>query len=284
MKIHELLNEAPAGMLGQMGRRLGAAALRGVGAKGFAAGVTGRADQKELANRYYYEFRKWLGGTGGNINNVQPQDLRDFFKQKGIPDSHIDDSNTTLDPKTIDNIFNQTASDTIRGRDTGKSKNKAASQATASQSNVAQAARPQRSVQPTTAAPAATSTTAEPQPTAADTEKTPAEIRQDKQKAAAVSAQQQMAANPAPERTVDPRTLEKDKVYVGSDGTSYRWLGAQWQNMENGRSVSVKAPELATPTPETPEQKRIRLQRRAAKNIDRTAKAVATAPKVNPAV
>jgi hypothetical protein len=256
MKIHEILNEAPASMLGQIGRRVGAAALGAVGARGFAADLSGSADQKELANRYYYEFRKWAGGTGTALNNVRSGDLRDFFKEKGIPSDHVPDTDMVLDPKSIENIFSQSASDKIRGRGTGKFGKNDADTDAAGTTNVAGSG----------VGGAATA----------------AQIRQQRQGAAAAQAQQQMAANPAPAAAVSQSTdnLEKDKIYVGSDGKSYRWLGAQWQSMETGRSVSAKAPELSDPQPETPEQKRIRLQAAATKQINKTAKAVRRAPKV----
>jgi hypothetical protein len=249
MKIHEIITEAPAGMLGQIGRRLGAAALGAVGARGFAGQLSGTADAKAWANRYYDEFSKFLGRTGTRLAAATTQDLRDFFQTSNLPDDHIPDSNIPANEKMVNDILQRTANDYFRGRSTGKRVSAAGSQSAATQSGNIGA--------------------------------TPADIRQQKQQTAAAAAQQQMATSPAP-TTTNTASLEQDKVYVGSDGKSYKWLGAQWQNMETGKSVSAKAAELSDPQPETPEQKRIRLQKKATKTIARTAKAVKTAPSVNP--
>lgn len=260
MKIHEIITEAPASRLGQLGRRVGAAALNAIGARGFAGELSGTADAKAWANRYYDEFSKFLGRTGGKLDTATTQDLRDFFKMSNLPDDQIPDFDGPVDQQTINNVLQQTANDYFRGRSSGKAK----AGNTAQPSNVGQTAG-----QPTGQAPAAN---------------TPASTRQQKQQAAAASAQKQMAANPAPNKS-NTSSLEKDKIYVGSDGKSYKWVGAQWQDMETGKSVAANATFLADPQPESPEQKRVRLQKKAAKTIAKTAKAVKTAPKTTtPAV
>lgn len=253
MKIHEIITEAPASRLGQLGRRVGAAALNAIGARGFAGELSGTADAKAWANRYYDEFSKFLGRTGGKLDTATTQDLRDFFKMSNLPDDQIPDVDGPVDQQTINKVLQQTANDYFRGRSSGKAK----------PSNTAQTAQPsntdQDAAQPTTAS-------------------TPANTRQQKQQAAAAAAQKQMAANPAPKQS-NTSSLEKDKIYVGSDGKSYKWVGAQWQDMETGKSVAANATFLSDPQPESPEQKRVRLQKKAAKTIAKTAKAVKTAPK-----
>lgn len=227
MRIHELITEAPASRLGQLGRRVGAAALGAVGAKGFAGQLSGSADAKKWANRYYDEFSRFLGQTGKRMNNATSVDMRDFFNKSRLPTDHIDNGDVPMTKQDIIDVLSTTAQDYFRGRSTPKQKTRAPA-----------------------AAPAADGPAADGQA--------------------------------APNQPTTPSELVTDKFYKGSDGKSYKWLGAQWQDSQTGRTVSASADQLANPQPETPEQTRLRRQTAATRSINRTASTVRTAPSTPP--
>lgn len=85
MKIAEIseleqIDEAPAGMLKQLGRRVGAAAAGAVGMKNTAANLTGKADVGKTANDVYTKFNQYLGTQQKNIKTATGDDLSNFLQ------------------------------------------------------------------------------------------------------------------------------------------------------------------------------------------------------------
>ena len=117
MKIAEIseleqkqIDEAPAGMLKQIGRRVGAAAAGAVGMKNTAANLTGKADVGKTANDVFTKFNAYLGTQQKNVKTATGDDLANFlqntynYNQAKIPQG-------TLNKKQIYDIINKMASD-----------------------------------------------------------------------------------------------------------------------------------------------------------------------------
>lgn len=117
MKIAELseleqkqIDEAPAGMLKQIGRRVGAAAAGAVGMKNTAANLKGKADVGKTANDVFTKFNAYLGTQQKNVKTATGDDLANFlqntynYNQAKIPQG-------TLNKKQIYDIINKMASD-----------------------------------------------------------------------------------------------------------------------------------------------------------------------------
>ncbi len=102
-----LANEAPAGMMKQMGRRIGAKAAGAIGMKGTAAKLGGAADAGKAANNLKIKLQKYLGKTGGNIKQLDAQELSAFLKQKKLPTSAVPASGI-IAPKDIDKVLMKT--------------------------------------------------------------------------------------------------------------------------------------------------------------------------------
>ncbi len=102
-----LANEAPAGMMKQMGRRIGAKAAGAIGMKGTAAKLGGAADAGKAANNLKVKLQKYLGKTGGNIKQLDAQELSAFLKQKKLPTSAVPASGI-IAPKDIDKVLMKT--------------------------------------------------------------------------------------------------------------------------------------------------------------------------------
>ena len=120
MNIHEIIaekqnvDEAPAGMLKQMGRKIGAKALGAIGAKGKAAELTGKAEVGDEANQLKTAFRGYLGKTGGNAKQVQGTQLAAFLKSKGYPNMHLKGVQGIMTPKQVDDAIMQAAQDAAK--------------------------------------------------------------------------------------------------------------------------------------------------------------------------
>jgi len=119
MNIHEIISEekieeAPAGMLKQMGRKIGAKALGAIGAKGKAAELGGAAEVGDEANELKTAFRGYLGKTGGNIKQVEGPQLAAFLKSKGYPNMHLKGVQGIMTPKQIDQAIMQAAQDAAK--------------------------------------------------------------------------------------------------------------------------------------------------------------------------
>ena len=87
MKISDLsideqkqIDEAPAGMLKQLGRNIGAAAAGAVGMKNVAANLKGKADVGATANAVYTKFNQYLGTQQKNIKTATGDDLANFLQ------------------------------------------------------------------------------------------------------------------------------------------------------------------------------------------------------------
>lgn len=107
-------NEAPAGMLGQIGRKLGAKALGAIGAKGKAAELTGKAEVGDEANQLKTALRGYAGKAGINIKQLQGPQLAAFLKSKGYPNMHLKDVQGIMTPKQIDQAVMQAAQDAAK--------------------------------------------------------------------------------------------------------------------------------------------------------------------------
>ena len=72
MKINQIVtettvSEAPGGSaLGNLARKAGAKVAGAVGAKGTAAGMSGKVDQNARAKEIFTQYRGYMGQTGGN--------------------------------------------------------------------------------------------------------------------------------------------------------------------------------------------------------------------------
>ena len=117
MKISEIseleqkqIDEAPAGMLKQLGRRVGAGLAGAVGMKNTAANLAGKADVGKTANDVFTKFNKYLGTQQKNVKTATGDDLANFlqntynYNQAKIPQG-------TLNKKQIYDIINKMASD-----------------------------------------------------------------------------------------------------------------------------------------------------------------------------
>ena len=117
MKIAEIsdieqkqIDEAPAGMLKQIGRKVGAAAAGAIGMKNTAANLTGKADVGKTANDVYTKFNAYLGTQQKNVKTATGDDLANFlqntynYNQAKIPQG-------TLNKQQIYDIITQMAKD-----------------------------------------------------------------------------------------------------------------------------------------------------------------------------
>jgi hypothetical protein len=96
------IDEAPVGVLKQMGRKLGAKAAGAVGMKGTAAGLGGAAETGDVARQLNVDLKKYAGQTGMNLKQLDAQDLVAFLKSKGFPTTPLANVTGVLAPKQID--------------------------------------------------------------------------------------------------------------------------------------------------------------------------------------
>jgi hypothetical protein len=108
MRVNEIttarhrLDEAPAGMMAQGARRIGAKLAGAVGMKGTAAGLTGKADTGKEANQLMVDLKGYLGRTGGNLKQLDAADLSNFLQQKGYPTDNLQNTSGILNTKQVD--------------------------------------------------------------------------------------------------------------------------------------------------------------------------------------
>lgn len=108
MKVNEItsnrhqLTEAPAGMMAQGARRIGAKLAGAVGMKGTAAGLTGSADAGTVANQLMVDLKGYLGRTGGNLKQLNAADLSNFLQQQGYPAAEVQDASSVLTSQQVD--------------------------------------------------------------------------------------------------------------------------------------------------------------------------------------
>ena len=96
------IDEAPAGMIGQGLKRIGAKVAGAVGMKGTAAGLTGKADTGAEANKLMTDLKGYLGRTGGNLKQLAADDLMNFLQQQGYPTDALKGVTGILPPAQVD--------------------------------------------------------------------------------------------------------------------------------------------------------------------------------------
>jgi hypothetical protein len=122
MKINEFLDEqqldeVPAGMLGQMGKKLGAKVLSkvpGGAAKSKAANLAGQADLGDTANLLHKEFNQYLGRQGKTMKQATGEDLAAFIKSKNAPMPKVPGG--VLQKPQLDAVLMQVAKDAMSGK------------------------------------------------------------------------------------------------------------------------------------------------------------------------
>lgn len=113
MRVNEILSEsqeldeAPAGFIKQGLRKIGAKAAAKVGMKGTAASLAGKVDTGKQANQLKVDLQGYLGGTGGDLNKLDAEELRAFLKSKKMPTDAVPASGI-LPKKQIDDILLKT--------------------------------------------------------------------------------------------------------------------------------------------------------------------------------
>ena len=107
------VNEAPANIVGQGLKRLGAGVLGAMGAPGMAGSLAGSADAGAKANELYGNFKRYLGQTGKDKNTATVQDLEDFLKKNKIS-TKLMKTVPINSWKDIDTFFTKLAHDSFK--------------------------------------------------------------------------------------------------------------------------------------------------------------------------
>ena len=116
MKINQIIvenkkiDEAPAGVFKQMGRKLGSKALNKVGAKSMAANMAGKADLGATANKLHQQFSGYIGTRNKSISQATGQDLKAFLATKNIS---VNIPNGKIDPSRMDKMLLKVARDAM---------------------------------------------------------------------------------------------------------------------------------------------------------------------------
>lgn len=108
------INEAPANVVGQGLKRLGAGVLGAMGAKGMAGQLAGDADQGAKANELFGNFKRYLGQIGKDKNTAVVQDLEDFLVKNKMSTKFMKSMNIKS-WKDIDKFFTAMAQDSFKG-------------------------------------------------------------------------------------------------------------------------------------------------------------------------
>lgn len=120
MKAIEILletkkvNEAPAGLIGQGLKKVGAGILGAMGAKHMAGSLAGSADVGAKANELEGNFQRYLAQTGKTSKTADYSDLAAFLKQNKIR-YPLATASGPLDQKSIDSIFTKIAQNSFKG-------------------------------------------------------------------------------------------------------------------------------------------------------------------------
>lgn len=130
-----IIDEAPAGALGQIGRRLGSAALGAAGLRTFAADLGGRADMGDRANQYYTAFRRYLAQSGKTEKSADYTDLVAFLKKSNLDTKYFAGKKGTLDPSAVNKGFTAMAKDYFKGDSTTANSSRSSTAATAATAN-----------------------------------------------------------------------------------------------------------------------------------------------------
>ena len=108
------IDEAPVGLLKQMGRKIGAKAAGAVGMKGTAAKLGGAAAVGDEARELAVGLQGYLGRTGGNPKQVQGPQLAAFLKSQGYPNMHLKDVQGIMTKGQIDKAIMTAAQDAAK--------------------------------------------------------------------------------------------------------------------------------------------------------------------------
>ena len=120
MNIHEIIaekeniDEAPVGLLKQVGRKLGAKAAGAVGMKGTAAKLSGAAEVGDEARQLKVALQGYAGKTGIDMKQMQGPQLAAFLKSKGYPNMHLKGVQGIMTPKQIDQAIMTAAQDAAK--------------------------------------------------------------------------------------------------------------------------------------------------------------------------
>lgn len=109
------IDEAPVGALGQIGRKLGSAALGAAGLKTWAADLGGKAEMGDRANQYYTAFRRYLAQTGKDEKTADYTDLAGFLKKSNLDAKYFAGKKGIIDPAVVNQGFTKMAQDYFKG-------------------------------------------------------------------------------------------------------------------------------------------------------------------------
>ena len=125
MNINEItslgkrIDEAPVGLLKQLGRKIGAKAAGAIGMKGTAAKLGGAAEVGDEARQLKVALQGYAGKTGIDLKQMQGPQLAAFLKSKGYPNMHLKAVQGIMTPKQIDAAIMTAAQDAAKaGGDT----------------------------------------------------------------------------------------------------------------------------------------------------------------------
>ena len=173
MRVNDIINEsdleeAPAGMLKQIGRKLGAKAAGAIGMKGTAAKLSGAAEAGKAANNLKVSLQSYIGKTGGNIKQLDAQELAAFLKSQKLP-TNVVPASGIIPPKSLDQILMKTVQSGYKAGG-GAPAAGVDSEPTTSTSNQQQTAPKQAALKSPNVAPTK-------QPSAANTNEIPSDIQ-----------------------------------------------------------------------------------------------------------
>lgn len=119
MNIHEIISEkeideAPVGLLKQIGRKIGAKAAGAIGMKGTAAKLSGAAEVGDEARQLKVALQGYAGRAGIDLKQMQGPQLAAFLKSKGYPNMHLKGVQGIMTPKQIDQAIMTAAQDAAK--------------------------------------------------------------------------------------------------------------------------------------------------------------------------
>lgn len=108
------IDEAPVGLMKQIGRKIGAKAAGAIGMKGTAAKLGGAAEVGDEARQLKVALQGYAGKTGINLKQMQGPQLAAFLKSKGYPNMHLKAVQGIMTPKQIDAAIMTAAQDAAK--------------------------------------------------------------------------------------------------------------------------------------------------------------------------
>lgn len=110
------IDEAPAGIIGQAAKRIGAGLLGAAGLKTWAGQLNDKADVGTFANRYSREFDNYLKSSGKDFSTATFGDLKNFMTTNKIPAHNVPNNpNGVVDKNMVNSILTRTAGDYLSG-------------------------------------------------------------------------------------------------------------------------------------------------------------------------